>query len=285
MAEPAIYARLFGGAGNQMFQYAAGRVLADQLGCDLVLDSRYIAGSVDRGDCFAHYTNARFTRSTALPPAKMDGALKYALWRVLGRAPRLYREKALGFDPQLLAQPAGTYLHGYWQSERYFAQAADQIRQDLKFTTPLNDANAQMATQIAAATTPVSFHVRRGDYLAGDTYAACTPEYYRAAAAHLAGALGPITCFVFSNDPGWARDNLNLGHDTVVVDINDETGGHFDLNLQSICAHHVIANSTFSWWAAWLNGAPGKQVIAPKAWFAKPGMDNPDLCPPSWTLL
>ena len=286
MADPAIYTRLFGGAGNQLFQYALGRVLADKLGCELVLDSRYVAGSADRGDCFEHFANARFSRRTdTLPPAKSDGGLRYGLWRLLGGAPKLYREKALGFDPQALAQPTGTYLHGYWQSERYFAEATAQLREDLSFTTKLNAANAKMAQSIATAPTPVSFHVRRGDYLAGDTYAACSPEYYRTAAAHLAGHLGPITCFVFSNDPAWALDNLDLGFDTAIVDINDETTGHFDLYLQSLCAHHVIANSTFSWWAAWLNRSADKQVVAPKHWFAKPGMDNPDLCPSSWIRL
>lgn len=285
MADPAIYTRLFGGAGNQLFQYAAGRTLADTLGCDLILDSRYVAGSKDRGDCFAHFSDARFTRSATLPPTKSDGVLRYGLWRLFGRTPRFYRESGLGFDTRLMRQPADTYLHGYWQSERYFAPIAEQLRKDLNFTTPLNSANIDMAAQIASARTPVSLHVRRGDYLAGDTYAACPPDYYRAAAAHLSAQLGPLTCFVFSNDPAWARDNLNLGHDTIVVDINDESTGHFDLHLQSLCAHHVIANSTFSWWAAWLNGAADKQVVAPKHWFAKPGLDNPDLCPPSWIRL
>ena len=285
MGDSPVISRLFGGAGNQLFQYAAGRALADHLGCDLVLDSRYVAGSQNRGDCFEHFSNARIVRDATLPPAKSDGMLRYALWRTFGHSPRLYREKAQVFDPALLAQPPDTYLHGYWQSERYFAAIIDQLRIDLTFTTPLDPANAAMAAQIKAAKTPVSFHVRRGDYMASGAYAACPPEYYRAAAAHLAGTLGPLSCFVFSNDPAWARDNLDLDHDTVVVDINDETTGHFDLHLQSLCAHHVIANSTFSWWAAWLNPSPAKQVIAPRHWFVKGQPDNPDLIPASWTRL
>lgn len=284
MSEPRIYSRLFGGAGNQLFQYAAGRALADRLGCELVLDARYVAGSQDRGDCFEHFAQARFTRDAPLPPAKPDGLLRYGLWRFFGRSTRLYREKGLGFDPQLLEQPPGTYLHGYWQSERYFGEVA-QLREDLRFTTPLNEANACMAADIASARTPVSFHVRRGDYLAAGAYAACSPEYYRAAAAHLSERLGPLTCFVFSNDPAWARDNLALGQETVVVDNNDETGGHFDMHLQSLCAHHVIANSTFSWWGAWLNPSEEKHVVAPKDWFAAGGMSNPDLIPSGWVQL
>lgn len=284
MSERRVYSRLFGGAGNQLFQYAAGRALADRLGCELVLDSRYVAGSQDRGDCFEHFAQARFTREAPLPPAKPDGLLRYGLWRLFGRDPKLYREKGLGYDPHLMEQPPGTYLHGYWQSERYFGDMA-RLREDLRFTTPLDDANAAIAAEIAEATTPVSFHVRRGDYLAAGVYAACPPDYYRAAAAHLAARLGPLTCFVFSNDPAWARHNLALGQETVVVDINDETGGHFDMHLQSLCAHHVIANSTFSWWGAWLNPSEEKQVIAPKDWFAAGGPSNPDLPPESWTQL
>ncbi|WP_306152665.1 alpha-1,2-fucosyltransferase [Roseovarius sp. MMSF_3281] len=281
-----IISRLFGGAGNQLFQYAAARALADHLGTDLALDSRYIAGSADRGDCFGHFRNARFTRTDNLPPAKSDGALRYTLWRYLGRNPRFHREKSLGFEPAFFDLPDQTYLHGYWQSEKYFQSIAAQLRKDLQFTTELDAPNKDMAVQIAQAPCPLALHVRRGDYVASGAYAACTPDYYRAAARHVAKQTGDTpTCFVFSNDPAWARDNLALGFDTVVVDHNDETTGHFDLYLQTLCAHNVIANSTFSWWAAWLNDSPGKCVVAPKDWFAPGHAQNPDIYPASWHRL
>lgn len=286
MPEPMIYTRLLGGAGNQLFQYAAGRALADRLGCDLALDTRYIKGSDTRGDCFGHFAKARFRSETQMPPAKPDGMLRYGLWRAFGRSPRFFRERGLGFDPALLDKPEGTYLHGYWQSERYFADIAAQLREDLTFTTPLDPANADMAARIDSAACPVAFHVRRGDYVALGNYAACTPDYYRAAAADMAARTAQgLTCFVFSNDPEWARTHLALGHETVIVDINDETRGHFDMALMARCAHNVIANSTFSWWAAWLNPSPAKTVIAPKAWFTKPALENPDLIPPEWLRL
>lgn len=281
-----IISRLFGGAGNQLFQYAAGRALADHLGCDLVLDSRYVAGSADRGDCFAHFANARFRRDTNLPPAKSDGAVRYGLWRKFGRDPKFHRESGLGFDPGFFDLPPNIYLHGYWQSQKYFETIAGQLREDLRFTTELNAANAALATEIARADTPVALHVRRGDYMASGSYAACSPAYYRAAADLLAAELGrPLTCFVISNDPAWARDNLDLGQETVFVDLNDETTGHFDLHLISLCAHNVIANSTFSWWGAWLNTHPGKLVVAPKDWFAKEKLNNADICPEDWLRL
>ena len=281
-----IISRLFGGAGNQLFQYAAGRALADRLCCELVLDSRYVAGSADRGDCFEHFGNARFRRDDDLPPAKSDGAVRYGLWRKFGRDPKFHREAGLGFDARFFDLPTNTYLHGYWQSEKYFEEIAEQLRSDLRFTTELDSANAEMATQIASANTPVALHVRRGDYVAPGSYAACSPAYYRAATDLLAEKLGSdLTCFVISNDPAWARENLDLGQETVVVDLNDEMTGHFDLYLMSLCAHTVIANSTFSWWGAWLNSHPDKLVIAPKDWFAKDNLSNPDICPDDWLRL
>lgn len=286
MADPVVFSRLFGGAGNQLFQYAAGRALADHIGCDLALDTRYVAGSHDREDCFAHFAGARFRTDVPLPPAKSDGLVRYGLWRLLARAPRFTRERQLGFDAGFFDLKPGVYLHGYWQSQAYFAAIADQIRTDLIFSTPLENANTAMAAQIAGSAMPVAFHVRRGDYTASGAYAACTPDYYRTAAGLIAEKTGVnLTCFVFSNDPDWARDNLDLGHETMIVDINDETTGHFDLHLQSRCAHNVIANSTFSWWAAWLNASPDKIVVAPKNWFNEGHRGNPDICPPEWLRL
>lgn len=282
-----IVARLFGGAGNQLFQYAAGRALADRLGVELALDRRYVGRTGQpRADAFAHFRNARFTEACRLPPAKMDGLLRYGLWRLFGRNPRFHREAGLGFNPRFFDLPDNTYLHGYWQSPRYFGRSDARLRDDLAMTTPLDAANADMAARIAAAPVSVSVHVRRGDYVGDGAFAACTPGYYRTAIDHVAGRVGQApTCFVFSNDPGWARENLSLGHETVVVDLNDENAGHFDMHLQSLCDHNIIANSTFSWWGAWLNATPGRIVVAPKAWFGpgKPG--NPDLCPPDWLRL
>jgi hypothetical protein len=279
----AITVRLFGGAGNQLFQYAAGRALADRLSCPLVLDTRYVARSHNRADCFEHFANARFTRDATLPPAKHDGALRYALWRAFGRSPQFYREHGLGYDTRLLDLRRGTYLHGYWQSQRYFGDTAT-LRRDLAFTTPLDAPNTAMASRIAAAPGATALHVRRGDYLAAGAYAACSPAYYRRAVAEIAACEGALTCFVFSNDPIWAKDNLGLGQDTVIVDLNDESAGHFDMALMAACTHHVIANSTFSWWGTWLAAAPGI-TVAPKDWFAGPQLKNPDICPPEWLRL
>ncbi|WP_297768016.1 alpha-1,2-fucosyltransferase [uncultured Roseovarius sp.] len=279
-----ITTRLFGGAGNQLFQYAAGRALADHLGTELCLDSRYLSDM--RADCFGHFAHARLAHPHHLPPAKADGVLRYGLWRLFGRNPRFHRESGLGFNPEFFCCPDSTYLHGYWQSERYFTRIRNRLRSDLVFTTPLDPANAAMAAQIDATPCAISVHVRRGDYLASGSYAACPPSYYEAAITKIAQTTtNPLTCYIFSNDPQWARDNLNLVQDQIVVDINDESNGIFDLHLMSRCAHHVIANSTFSWWGAWLNAKPDKQIVAPENWFGTGKLSNPDLIPEGWVRL
>jgi hypothetical protein len=212
--------------------------------------------------------------------------LRYGLWRLFGRQPRFQRETGLGFNAGFFDLPDDSYLHGYWQSEKYFAHAADQLRADLTLTVPLDPANQSMVQRIEAADVAVSVHVRRGDYLGDGGFAACPPEYYNAAVVRLVEELGrPITCFVFSNDPAWAKANLTLGSETVIVDINDETAGHFDMHLQSLCDHNIIANSTFSWWGAWLRETTEKRVIAPKNWFAPGKPSNPDICPARWIRL
>ena len=282
-----IVTRLFGGAGNQLFQYAAGRTLADHLGTDLVLDRRYMRiWDETRADCFPFYKNTRFLEDVLLPPSKFDGMLRYSAWRVFGRNPKFQRENGLEFNSGFFDLPDNSYLHGYWQSERYFENSKERIRADLHLTEPLDAPNDAMVAQIRDTNSPVSVHIRRGDYLGDGGFAACPPEYYAAAVDRLGEEFGqPLTCFVFSNDPDWARQHLNLGVETVVVDINDETKGHFDMYLQSLCAHNIIANSTFSWWGAWLNEAPDKRVIAPKTWFAPGKPVNPDICPPDWIRL
>ena len=278
---------MFGGTGNQLFQYSAGRSLADKLGCDLAIDTRYLK-KLNRANCMPHFANARYLENSSLPPFKRDNLLKYANWRLLPSKPNFHRESAPGFNPDLLRQPAGTYLHGYWQSERYFKDISDKLRNDLTFTTSLTGANADMASMIGSSANPVGVHFRRSDYLGIDAFADCPGDYYASALDHVAvnsRPLPPPTCFVFSDDPDWVAKNVSLGFETVLVDINSIENGHFDLHLQSLCRHNIIANSTFSWWGAWLNPNPDKIVVGPAKWFKNDNLENPDIYPDDWVAL
>jgi hypothetical protein len=275
-----IYTRFHGRTGNQMFQYAAGRALALRRGTDLVLDDRY---AIHRGEkSLRGVFDLPVAAPGKMPPAKHDRPLAHALWRHFGARGRYVREKGLGFDPSILSLPDGSYLHGYWQSEKYFADCRDQILAD--FTFPEAEGrNAELAEQIAG-TLSVSLHVRRGDYVSNASHVSCGQAYYDAALSALLPQLDsdPVI-YVFSDDPDWVRENLKLPGTRVVVDHNGAEADYEDMRLMSLCDHNIIANSSFSWWSAWLNRNPERKVIAPEQWFGKEKLRNPDIWVEGWT--
>jgi len=275
-----IYTRLHGRLGNQMFQYAAGRALATRLGVPLAIDSR---GALRRGEgVLTRVFDLPLAEPGALPPAKHDGFLAYALWRGFGRHPRFRRERGLGYNPAFAGWGDDTYLHGYWQSERYFAAIGDVIRRDFTFPAFSTPQNAEMAARIAG-TTAIALHVRRGDYLTLGAHVLCDQAYYDAALARvLDGLKGTPTVFVFSDDPDWAKTNLPLPVEKVVVDFNGPETDFEDMRLMSLCRHNIIGNSSFSWWAAWLNAHDDKRVAGPVKWFGDPKLQNPDILPADW---
>lgn len=275
-----IITRLHGRLGNQMFQYAAAAGLAARLNVPVGLDSRL---AVSRGEgVLTRVFDLNVMNPAPLPPLKSDGFVKYAMWRLFGRAPRFQREKGLGYNVELETCENDTYLHGYWQSERYFDHIADQIRLAFAFPNFSNAQNADMASRIKE-TPAISLHVRRGDYLTLGAHVLCDQAYYEKALAQiLHGLPGEPTVFVFSDDPQWAKDNLPLPCDKVVVDFNGPDTDFEDMRLMSLCQHNIIGNSSFSWWGAWLNANPDKRVAGPTKWFGDPKLSNPDILPAGW---
>ena len=276
-----ITTRLHGRLGNQMFQYAAARALAHRLNTGVVLDSR---GTELRGEgVLTRVFDLDLSPATNLPPLKQKAPLRYALWRGLGLAPRFLRERRLGYNPSFETWSDGGYLHGYWQSEKYFADITDLIRADFTFPTFSNDQNAEMAARITKDNA-ISLHVRRGDYVALAAHVLCDQAYYEAALARILEGLpgAAPTVYVFSDDPDWAKANLPLPCDKVVVDFNGPETDFEDMRLMSLCKHNIIGNSSFSWWAAWLNSNPQKRVAGPSNWFGDAKLSNPDILPRDW---
>ena len=200
----------------------------------------------------------------------------------------IYREPHFHFDPSFASLKAPVHLMGYWQSPRYFGEIADVLRRDFTPLTPLDPANAAVAAQIDACDS-VSLHVRRGDYVANPTTAKyhgiCSIDYYQSAIALMRRKVASPHLFVFSDDPDWVRDNLAFDVPTTFVAANSADHGYRDMQLMTRCKHHILANSSFSWWGAWLNPSSDKIVIAPKNWFAAPGIDTRDLVPEAWIRL
>ena len=276
-----IITRLHGRLGNQMFQYAAARALAARLDVPVALDPRDAARRGE--DVLTRVFDLPIVEPGHLPPSRFQQPVRYGLWRVLGQNPVFRREKGLGYNTGFKQWGDGSYLHGYWQSERYFESIAADIRSDFRFLTTIDAANTDMAGQIAQADLSVSLHVRRGDYLTLQAHALCDQTYYETALqALLQGQSKNPTVFVFSDDPGWARDNLPLPCAKVVVDINGAAMDYEDMRLMSLCRYNIIANSSFSWWGAWLNTNRDRRVAGPANWFGDPRLTNPDILPHPW---
>lgn len=292
-----VVVRLMGGLGNQLFQYAAGKAQAKRLGVPLLLDRQFL------DDRSAHLTHTlRDFELNAYPIAAgiADAALvnRYRrvtdqpLFRRLHRylpgvfPDRRFAEKAPRYQPEMEHLKAPVYLDGFWQCERYFLSVADELRQhDLVPVQQPSAQNAELLRQLKSAPS-VSLHVRRTDYVtnadANRFHGICSIDYYERAAAHLAATTGAQQFFVFSDDPQWVRENIRLPYPTTFISHNQGASSYWDLFLMQHCNHHIIANSSFSWWGAWLNASPQKVVIAPARWFADPAAAETDIVPQAW---
>ena len=188
--------------------------------------------------------------------------------------------------PEILRTPADVYLQGYWQSEQYFKPVEQLIRDDLRLKHAPAGENLALAQAIGAVDA-VSVHVRRGDYASKpqleNLLGLLPPEYYQRAGQTIAAARPSAEFFVFSDDPEWARRNLRFERPVHFVAHNGPEAPHEDLRLMSLCRHHIVANSSLSWWGAWLCAIAEKIVVAPQPWFQR--LPMPDLVPQGWLRL
>ena len=289
-----IVTQLLGGLGNQLFQYSVGRALAARHQTELRLDTsafesyslRSYALSCFRIQGAVLSGEERSALGVGSAPTSTLGRLGSRLR--LGKTIALIREKGYAFDPTVLDAPSACYLQGYWQSPKYFASVEHSIRDELTVATPPAGQNLEFAARIAQ-TMSVSLHVRRGDYVTNPTthqyHGVCGPNYYEAAQRMLRESLGNAQLFVFSDDPAWVEENLRFILPATILKHNGPEKHFEDLRLMTLCKHHIIANSTFSWWGAWLCPHPDKMVIAPKNWFKDAGHDAADLVPQEWRTI
>lgn len=291
-----VIVRLMGGLGNQMFQYAAARRLALRHHVPLKLDVSWFADSPDRTYALhalriqEAFAGPDDLRQITGPPTGGGGIARvvFALRRRLriGYRWAWIRERRLSpFDQRLLTATSPVYLDGYWQSERYFSDVADTIRRDFTIAVPPDERSREIAAQMAAAES-VSVHIRRGDYVADPRKSAarniCTPDYYRRCVGRLADLLAHPHLFLFSDDPEWVSANLRFEHPTTLVSTVPPRPDHEDLRLMSACRHHILANSSFSWWGAWLDPRPDKLVLAPRRWMNDQRVDDRHVVPAGW---
>ena len=288
-----IISNIIGGLGNQMFQYACGRALS-------LRSEEPLRVAIDQFDGYDFHHGFELQRVFHVT---VPQATKHDLKRLLGwQAPPAVRhllgrpvmrwatgrhwrnEPHFQYWPRINEIRPYVYLHGYWQSERYFADVADQIRQDFTFRMPWDDADLAVCERMRAQPS-ASFHVRRGDYTFNKNqriYAMCDLAYYRDAVHLLRQRVPGVRLFAFSDDPDWVLEQFGAELDPFeIVRHNSGSRSANDMRLMSQSDHHIIANSSFSWWGAWLNPSLNKIVVAPRRWFVD-NTDDHDLIPSSW---
>lgn len=287
-----IVARLLGGLGNQMFQYAFGRALASRLGAELRFDASEFASSGARRYMLDPFNVGapQFASAAEIRGYVHAGRIGRRLTDYWMRtkpvaARRYYKEPGFHYDPAYLQLSDDVYVDGYWQSPRYFSAIEDDLRDEFTPKRALSDHSARVLEQIQRGNA-VSVHVRCGDYLSraatSKVHGICGPAYYASALQQIAEQVERPRLFVFSDDLAWTRDHIRFPAGTTFVEGNGTERAFEDMWLMSRCRHQVIANSSFSWWAAWLNPSRGKIVIAPRQWFRKSGIDTRDLIPSAW---
>lgn len=291
-----IVVKLQGGLGNQLFQYATARALAHHHRTSVAFDLSFFEGQpIATQVTPRNYELLAF--GIAPGPAPLMDSIAYGLKHPPFQKKQIqrfvshllsateYREKSFRYDPGIWKHTRPrTHLVGYFQSESYFKDIRSQLLEELAFVQQPQPA---LLSQIQNPHS-VSLHVRRGDYaLNSETqrfHGLCMPDYYTKAVNYLTERLGTIHIFVFSDDSRWARQNLLLPHPVTFVEENTGKDSYKDMLLMSRCSHHIIANSSFSWWGAWLNPLSDKIVVAPRQWFADPTaqQQSHDIVPSSW---
>lgn len=282
-----IIVQLTGGLGNQMFQYAAAKALAHKHNTVLKYDF-----FIRRGDILRYfslgYFNVKIEKVSKIDLDKITKLSNNIFLRKFGFFNRIIKEKYLNFDQSFLKLPNNVLLIGYWQSEKYFKDIEDIIRSDFTFKNPMDRKNKEISKCIQKIES-VGMHVRRGDYVTdkrtNQFHGICGLDYYNRAVSFIEKRVKSPYFFIFSDDPKWVKSNIRLSHPVYNVDFNRDGKSYEDMRLLSLCRHNIIANSSFSWWGAWLNRNPNKIVIAPKKWFNDQTIITKDLIPNNWIRL
>jgi len=283
--------KLNGRLANQMFEWAFGRALNEKYGLNIIFDD---SEETLKLGCFNLISNLK----TVNKPLFYKVLRKIIPFRNLrnkltalkfSRLPVIIEKNFCGFEQNLLEIKPPSYIMGFFQTEKYFKNIREDLLKDFSLSIELNEKNKKILEKIKN-TNSVSIHFRRGDYTkkrVADKYGSCSVEYYKKAVEYVANnTQTPISLFIFSDDIDWVKNNVKFDYETIYVDINTGKQGYFDLELMKNCKHNIIANSSFSWWGAWLNENKNKIVVAPKWWMKDidTTKENIDIIPETWTI-
>lgn len=292
-----ILTKLTGGLGNQMFQYSFGRCLAKRRGVGLLLDISAFDCCEKREYMLGNFNiieNIASPKDIARLKNIKSGFVRSVIRKLLRKdksfATTYVCEKDLfQFDDDIFQNtPEDVYLEGSWQNENYFKVNKNILLTEFTPKRRLTEHNKELLKLISSCDA-VSVHVRRGDYITEELtnkfHGVCSLDYYHNAFEIIKKRVVDPYFFVFSDDPQWVRDNLKIPYPSTFVDINHGRECYCDIVLMSHCTHHIIANSTFSWWGAWLSQNLCDIVIAPSKWLLTDKYDTSDLLPSNWLTI
>ncbi|MFE3871900.1 alpha-1,2-fucosyltransferase [Flavobacterium sp. ZS1P70] len=289
--------QLQGGVGNQMFQYAFASILAKKNKTKLLIDGSFFK----RIEKTPGFTPRKFELDIFDNPYFMASDLDVISFHHLSNInkvkrklgfhyPKIYEEPSFDFQTDALAIKSPVYLKGYFQSYKYFIAYEDFIRKLFSFPVDTLDVISKELLITIKSSKTIAIHIRRGDYVSdkitAEYHGSCSVEYYLDAIKLLASKNKDFTLVFFSDDSDWVKEQFDdLSYSKIVVDHNNGEDSWKDMMLMSSCSHNIIANSSFSWWAAWLNENPEKTVIAPKKWFKTKELNTRTLLPQEWIKL
>jgi hypothetical protein len=288
-----IIVHVFGGLGNQMFQYATGRRLAYIHRTELYIDT---PGSVVYPvrkyelDIFRIHTSiaSAAVRNQVAFSAKDFFRLK--IQKVLHKEKKLVRyvkERTCDFEKRVLSLPDNIYLDGYWQSEKYFFDISETIRKEFSFIHPPSQINQAIMKKIKECNS-VGVHIRRGDYANNPEirkiHLVCDEAYYKNAITWIMTRIDNPSFFIFSDDPLWAQENVVPDAPVTYLSHNTGVKDYEDLRLMIHCKHHIISNSSFSWWGAWLGKKESQVVVVPNRWYNTKSCNYSDRIPSNWII-
>jgi hypothetical protein len=276
--------------GNQMFQYAFGFALEKETKIKTFFDMSFFRKKYARPyglDVFD--LNTKFVENILL---KLQLQLIWKFRKHLKNKSFLglifFSEPHFEYYKYAFKIKPNTYIEGFFQTEKYFEKYEDEIRDAFAFKTKPDKFNLYIMGQMSESNS-VSVHIRRGDYVQKkryqDLYAKCSLDYYKRGVEYIASKYENPKLYVFSDDIQWAKANWDLPYETVFVNHNSGEKNFEDMRLMSLCKHNIIANSSFSWWGAWLNNNKEKIVIAPKKWFNNQKINQEDVIPETWIRL
>lgn len=273
-----IIVNLKGGLGNQMFQYAMARSIALKNNKLLVLDLSFYSNQKDVTTKRHFELNIFNLKCFIIKNRIIKNILKLFHSEII--------ERAFSFNKNISKLGNSNYIfYGYWQTEKYFKKYRRIILKDFSFPKKISEKNKKLINKIKNNQT-VSLHVRRGDYVndkkTNEFHGTCSKKYYEDAIKLINKKIKNPLFIIFSDDLKWCKNNLSVPKNTIFVDHNKGNQSFEDMRLMSLCKHNIIANSSFSWWGAWLNQNKNKIVIAPKWWFGEKSIDTSDVIPEKW---